>query len=77
VLRPERIALANGAGPAVLKGRIAEAIFFGDSVRYVVTLESGRTLIAHSSESRVNHREGTVVSLRWDPSAVWILPGEP
>jgi putative spermidine/putrescine transport system ATP-binding protein len=76
VLRPERIALANGVDPQGLRGRVAEAIFFGDSVRYVVTLESGRTLTAHAGESRINHKEGAVVSLRWDPSAVWILPGD-
>jgi putative spermidine/putrescine transport system ATP-binding protein len=76
VLRPEQITLRNGPAPVGLKARVTETIFFGDSVRYVVVLESGRTLIAHVNEPRVKHREGTVVSLHWDPASVWILPGQ-
>jgi ABC-type Fe3+/spermidine/putrescine transport system ATPase subunit len=74
VLRPEQIALRNGPAPVGLKARVTETVFFGDLVRYVVALESGRTLIAHVNEPRVKHREGTVVSLHWDPASVWILP---
>jgi spermidine/putrescine ABC transporter ATP-binding subunit len=75
VLRPEQIVIDAAADGAGLVGRVAEAIFFGDSVRYVVTLESGRSLIVHAGETRINHPEGAIVSLRWDPSAVWVLPG--
>jgi spermidine/putrescine ABC transporter ATP-binding subunit len=75
VLRPEQLTLHNGSAPAgALKARVSEAIFFGDSVRYVLTLDSGRTLIVHSTESRVSHGEGDTVSLYWDPASVWILP---
>jgi spermidine/putrescine ABC transporter ATP-binding subunit len=75
ILRPEQLTLHNGSAPAgALKARVSEAIFFGDSVRYVLTLDSGRTLIVHSTESRVSHGEGDSVSLHWDPASVWILP---
>ncbi|MFO1056627.1 MAG: ABC transporter ATP-binding protein [Dongiaceae bacterium] len=74
VLRPEQILLRNGPAPTGLTARISEAIFFGDSVRYVVTLDSGRTLIAHVVEAQIRHREGALVSLHWEPGSVWILP---
>ncbi len=75
VLRPEQMTVVNGAAPAGgLRARVSEAIFFGDSVRYIVTLDSGRTVIVNSSESRIDHPTGTVVTLRWDPARIWILP---
>ncbi len=74
VLRPEQIALSNGPAPVGLLARVTESVFFGDSVRYVVALESGRTLVAHVNEPRIKHREGTVVSLHWEPGSVWVLP---
>ncbi|MGF1609721.1 MAG: ABC transporter ATP-binding protein [Kiloniellales bacterium] len=75
VLRPEQLVLRNGTAPqGLLKAKVAEAIFFGDSVRYIVALESGRTLIVDSSETRNSHAEGAVVSLSWSPESVWLLP---
>jgi ABC-type Fe3+/spermidine/putrescine transport system ATPase subunit len=75
VLRPEQLSLGNGvAAPGILKARVSEAIFFGDSVRYVLTLDSGRTVTVHATESRVSHAEGSIVSVQWDPASVWLLP---
>jgi hypothetical protein len=43
-------------------------------VRYVLRLDSGRTLTVHTAEPRASHGEGARVSLHWDPASVWILP---
>ena len=75
VLRPERVRLANGDGRHdCISGRISEAVFLGEAVRYSVTLDSGFTLIAQSSESRRSYAEGTKVTVDWDPGSVWVLP---
>jgi len=75
VLRPERIRLLNGDGRGPgLAGRISDAVFLGEAVRYAVTLESGHTLVAQSSETRRSYPEGTAVSVDWDPGSVWVLP---
>src|SRR5262249_51302503 len=76
VLRPERIRIRNGMNGSGLHGHIAEAVFFGEAVRYSVRLDSGLTLIAHSAETRASYAEGTAVTVDWDPDAVWILPPE-
>jgi ABC-type Fe3+/spermidine/putrescine transport system ATPase subunit len=75
VLRPERIRLVNGDGRQVgIPGRISETVFLGESVRYSVTLDSGFTLIAQSSETRKHYAEGMRVTVDWDPASVWVLP---
>ncbi len=75
VLRPERIRLANGKGPAMaLSGRVSEAVFLGEAVRYSIQLDSGLTLTAQTSESATHYAEGTHVTLDWDPESVWVLP---
>ena len=76
VLRPERIRVRNGVNGTGFHGQIAETIFFGEAVRYAVRLESGRTLIAHNSDSRSSFAEGTEVTVDWDPESVWILPAD-
>jgi spermidine/putrescine ABC transporter ATP-binding subunit len=76
VLRPERIRIRNGVNGVGLHGQIAETIFFGEAVRYAVRLESGRTLIAHNTDSRSSFAAGTEVTVDWDPDSVWILPAD-
>jgi putative spermidine/putrescine transport system ATP-binding protein len=75
MLRPEQLSLRNGPAPqGALTGKVVEAVFFGDSVRYVLALDSGRTVTVHAAEPRPSHAEGARVSLHWEPSNVWILP---
>ena len=74
LLRPEQVALRNGQAPQGLKARVTEAIFFGESVRYILALDSGRTIIVQSTDSKATHAEGTIVSVHWDPKDVWIIP---
>ena len=76
ILRPEDLRLMNGASRGKLSGTINEAVFFGDSVRYAVTLASGVRLIAHVPGSRPQFVVGAKVQLDWHPDRVWILPHE-
>jgi putative spermidine/putrescine transport system ATP-binding protein len=76
VLRPEDIHLANGGARGLLDGRIAEAVFFGESVRYAVALNSGLRLVANVPGSRSHFAEGSEVHLSWAPDRIWILPPE-
>jgi putative spermidine/putrescine transport system ATP-binding protein len=76
VLRPEDIHVANGDARGMLDGRIAEAVFFGESVRYAIALESGQRIVAHVPGSRTYFPEGAEVHLDWAPDRIWILPPE-
>jgi putative spermidine/putrescine transport system ATP-binding protein len=75
VLRPERVRLAGGdGGGRGLPGRVSEAIFLGEAVRYTVLLEGGQALTAQSSDSVRHHAEGAEVTVDWDPDSVGVLP---
>jgi spermidine/putrescine ABC transporter ATP-binding subunit len=82
LLRPEKIAIAVEGGPGdapIVDGEVAEAIYLGETVRYVVRAAGGQRLtikqpnLAPSGALKV----GTRVGLRWDPdAAVAQRPGE-
>jgi putative spermidine/putrescine transport system ATP-binding protein len=76
VLRPEDVQVANGDAGGLLGGRIAEAVFFGESVRYTIALRSGLRVLAHVPGSRSYFSEGAEVHLTWAPDRIWILPQE-
>ncbi len=75
LLRPEDIRVSNGSGGRV-SGKVKESVFFGESVRYAVALDSGFEIIAHVPGSRSKLPEGAHVNLDWEPDQVWLLPGE-
>jgi spermidine/putrescine ABC transporter ATP-binding subunit len=76
LLRPEDVRITNGDARGRLSGKVREAVFFGESVRYAVALESGFEVIAHVPGSRSKHSEGAHVNLEWEPDQVWLLPGK-
>jgi ABC-type Fe3+/spermidine/putrescine transport system ATPase subunit len=76
MLRPEDVHIANGGGHGMLDGRVIEAVFFGESVRYAITLKSGLRLLAQVPGSRSHFPEGAEVHLSWAPDRIWILPSE-
>jgi ABC-type Fe3+/spermidine/putrescine transport system ATPase subunit len=76
VLRPEDVRLVNGGRPGLVSGKVRESVFFGESVRYAIALNSGFELIAHVPGSRSKLPEGAHVNLEWEPDRVWLLPGE-
>ena len=74
LIRPEDVKIVNGSGRGLLRGKIHQAVFLGETVRYVVLLETGLSLTAHVKGSRRMVMEGESVELVWDPEKVWILP---
>jgi putative spermidine/putrescine transport system ATP-binding protein len=78
-LRPERIrVLPAGAAPALARGTIVEASFFGNAQRYVVCLDGGETLIAtRPSLGEPMVPPGAAVGLAWEPGDIWIIPEPP
>ncbi len=64
------------AGGGRVSGKVKESVFFGESVRYSVALDSGFEIIAHVPGSRSKLPEGAHVNLDWEPEQVWLLPGE-
>jgi ABC-type Fe3+/spermidine/putrescine transport system ATPase subunit len=63
----------NGKGGGMLSGTVREAVFLGESVRYVIDTD-GLPLTAHVTGSRGRVAEGETVKVEWDPARVWILP---
>ena len=74
LIRPEDVRLVNGSGVGMLSGTVREAVFLGESVRYVIDADDGLTLTAHVTGSRGRVAEGQTVKVEWDPARVWILP---
>jgi putative spermidine/putrescine transport system ATP-binding protein len=76
IIRPEDVKLVNGSGGGMVEGTVREAVFFGDTVRYAVQLDSGLEMTAHVTGSRQRFAEGKRVELAWDPARVWLIPAE-
>jgi putative spermidine/putrescine transport system ATP-binding protein len=70
LVRPEKIALA-GEGQALVEGEVVEAIYLGESTRYVVRAESGEVFVVKQQNLAAGAaiKAGTRVGLRWDPGS--------
>ena len=71
-LRPEKITItAGGHGPESVEGEVAEAIYLGESTRYVVRAAGGDTFTVKQQNLSVDGAlvVGARVTLRWDPEA--------
>jgi spermidine/putrescine ABC transporter ATP-binding subunit len=76
-IRPERIRLTvHGAAPAATAfGTIAEASYFGNVQRYVVSLTNGEALIVtRPSTGDPMLDVATPVDLAWNASDIWVIP---
>jgi putative spermidine/putrescine transport system ATP-binding protein len=73
LLRPEKIAMAMeaGRGGFLVEGEIAEAIYLGETTRYVVRAVSGDafTVKQQNLSPAGALKVGARVTLRWDPEA--------
>jgi putative spermidine/putrescine transport system ATP-binding protein len=79
-LRPEKITIAaeGGVGDAV-EGEVAEAIYLGESTRYLVRATSGEvfTVKQQNLSPAGALGMGTRVGLRWDPETAVPQPPDP
>lgn len=81
-IRPERLALANGAdaGPDfnLWTGRISEIIFLGDALRYRVAVgEVTLTVKTHDRNIGARGAVGDEIGVRWSPADTALLDDTP
>ena len=78
MLRPERLALANGDhGDRVVSGVVAEAIYQGSERRLIVHLADGTEVVASvdTDDGATAVEQGSPVTLAWAPDAPYLLRG--
>ena len=69
VVRPERVRLAGaGQGQAA---RVVEAIYLGQMVRYHLTLDDNRSVVAAVPFLGAAHAPGERISVSWESADVW------
>lgn len=74
ILRPEQIVVQAPSSTARMQARIEDVLFFGESVRYILTSDGGHPLVAQTSNPKTTFQPGVAVSLEWSPDDIWILP---
>ena len=72
VVRPERVRVAV-AGTAGLPGKIVEAVYLGQSIRYHVALDDGRSIVGTTPFLGERFETGAPVSIDWATQDVWSL----
>jgi len=72
VVRPERVRVA-APGAAGLPGKIVEAVYLGQSIRYHVTLDDGRPIVGTTPFIGPRFETGAPVSIDWAAQDVWSL----
>jgi len=81
VVRPESVVLGPAAAACrnAFEGRVEQAIYVGDALRYVVQLPSGQSISA-----KLPHRAGgdaiavgDRIRLGWDVESAWVVSCEP
>ena len=70
VVRPERVRV-SAPGSSGLSGRIVEAVYLGQSIRYHVTLDDGRTIVGTTPFIGERYTTGAPVSVDWAAQDVW------
>jgi spermidine/putrescine transport system ATP-binding protein len=74
-VRPERIRFAgHGEATEGLEGVIAEAVYLGSAIQYVVLLPDGRSVtVRRPVGDEAPRAAGAAVRLAWDPRAATVL----
>jgi spermidine/putrescine transport system ATP-binding protein len=80
-LRPERIAIApdGEAGGGAVTGDVVEAVFVGETMRYVVRTAGGETFTVKrlNLDATDRFKVGARVTLRWPPDAAFTQRRQP
>jgi putative spermidine/putrescine transport system ATP-binding protein len=76
LVRPERIRLEPAGGPG-LAATVTDAIYLGQSVRYVLEGPGGQRIVAQSADRMARFGRGEQVALSWAPGDGWIIPPAP
>jgi len=77
VVRPERArVVAASAGETGLSGTVMDAIYLGQTVRYLVQTSLPQPFVVTSNDKETQFARGEKVMLAWAESDVWVLPGQ-
>lgn len=75
VVRPERARLLPGSdGTPGLRGRVLDAIYLGQTVRYHVQTKLNQPFVVMTTDKETRFSAGDEVTLAWAGSDVWVLP---
>jgi spermidine/putrescine transport system ATP-binding protein len=73
-VRPEKLALGDGAGRNTLRGRVTDASFTGVATQYLVRMPWGMDLmVVQQNDGSARARLGEDVTLAWDPGHEFVL----
>ncbi len=72
ILRPEKIAIVGSEGSTGVKAVVRDAIYLGQTVRYLLDTEVGRTMVAVASPSP-RYSAGEPVRVRWQAEDTWFV----
>jgi putative spermidine/putrescine transport system ATP-binding protein len=73
LVRPERLRLAPADAPG-LPAIVVDAIYLGQSVRYVLDTPQGQRIVAQSADRIARFVHGDRVSVDWEAGDGWIIP---
>jgi putative spermidine/putrescine transport system ATP-binding protein len=73
LVRPERLRLASPAEGGI-PATVVDAIYLGQSVRYVLDDPAGQRIVAQSADRTARFRHGDTVGIGWDATDGWIIP---
>lgn len=78
VIRPERAELVSfSQGASGLPGRVIDAIYLGQTVRYHVQTVLPQPFIVVAKENAIRFQRDEPVMVTWQSDDVWLLPDEP
>ena len=75
IVRPERARLiaVDRGGPG-LSGRVADAVYLGQAMRYHVETSRGQVFVVTCTDHENRFEAGAAVLLAWSEKDVWVLP---
>lgn len=77
VVRPERASLLPASATAQgLQGRVVDAVYLGQTVRYHIETKLPQPFVVATSGTEASFTVGAPVLLSWAENNVWVLPEE-
>jgi ABC-type Fe3+/spermidine/putrescine transport system ATPase subunit len=72
VLRPEKLAISRDCSSTGIKAVIRDAIYLGQTVRYLLDAETGHSLVAVTAP-RPRYSAGERVCVYWQAEDTWFV----